>query len=220
MVITLALLGCRSEPARQPAHAQPAAQVTASSALERLKAGNQRYVAGKLHHPHQDPQRRAQLATGQQPIATILGCSDSRTAPEILFDQGLGDLFVVRVAGNVVNEQGLGSIEYGVEHLGTHLVIVLAHEHCGAVKATQETMAAKAEAPGHIGSLVEAIKPALEATAGQDLEAAAKMNARLVARAVRSSPPVLKAQAQAGEITVVPAYYNMDTGEVIFLNDN
>jgi carbonic anhydrase len=219
LVAAIALLGCRSETARQSSHLEPAAPAAEAAPLERLRAGNGRYVAGKLQHPRQDPKRRAQLTTGQQPFAAILGCSDSRTSPEVLFDQGLGDLFVVRVAGNVLNDEGLGSIEYAVEHLGTRLIVVLGHQHCGAVKAAQETVAAKAEAPGHIESLVAAIKPAVEATSGEDLEAAVRMNVRLVARALRSSPPLIKAKAEAGEIAVVGAYYDMDTGEVAFFED-
>ncbi len=104
--------------AKEPEHADAAAKVSPADALARLKAGNQRFVAGKLQHPHQDSKRRAELAKGQQPFAIVLGCADSRTSPEVLFDQGLGDLFVVRVAGNVLDDHALASIEYAVEHLG------------------------------------------------------------------------------------------------------
>ena len=135
-------------------------------ALQRLKTGNQRFVASKLQHPHQSAERRTELATSQHPFAIVLGCADSRTAPEVVFDQGLGDIFVIRVAGNVLNDETLGSIEYGVEHLGAQLIVVLGHERCGAVKAARELIAAKAEAPGHIQSLIKAIQPAVETTAG------------------------------------------------------
>jgi carbonic anhydrase len=198
---------------------EPTARAAQAAAVGRLKSGNQRYAAGKLEHPHQDPRRRVELATSQHPFATILGCGDSRTSPEVVFDQGLGDLFVVRVAGNMLNDEILGSIEYAVEHLGTRLVVVLGHQRCGAVKAAKETLDAKVQAPGHMESLVAAIKPALEATGGEDLEAAAKMNARMVARALRASTPLLKEKVDAREIAVVAAYYSLDTGEVTFLED-
>src|SRR6059036_1627413 len=114
--------------------------------------------------------RREELAKSQHPFAVVLGCSDSRVPPEIVFDQGLGDLFVLRVAGNVINDESLGSIEYAVDHLAVRLIVVLGHQRCGAVKAEKDTIAAKGEAPGHIQSLVTAIKPAVEATVNRDLD--------------------------------------------------
>ena len=127
--------------AKEPEHAD-APKVSPADALARLKAGNQRFVAGKLQHPHQDSKRRAELAKGQQPFAIVLGCADSRTSPEVLFDQGLGDLFVVRVAGNVLDDHALASIEYAVEHLGAQLIVVLGHQRCGAVQAAKDTVRA------------------------------------------------------------------------------
>src|SRR5438046_3516734 len=109
----------------------------------------------------QAAKRRAELTKSQHPFATIVSCSDSRVPPEIVFDEGLGDLFVVRVAGNVINDESLGSIEYSVDHLGVRLVLVLGHQSCGAVKAARETVGAKGKAPGHIESLVTAIRPAV-----------------------------------------------------------
>ena len=129
--------------AQHPADSAPT--VSGPEALARLKAGNQRFVASKLQHPRQDGKRRGELATSQHPFAIVLGCADSRTSPEVVFDQGLGDLFVLRVAGNVLNDETLGSIEYAVAHLGTPLILVLGHERCGAVKAAKETIAAKGE---------------------------------------------------------------------------
>jgi carbonic anhydrase len=159
-------LGSGSQFARaaDPAHPdQPS--VAPTEAISKLKEGNGRYASGSLQHPGQTTERRTELAKTQHPFATIISCSDSRVPPEIVFDQGLGDLFIVRVAGNVINDEGLGSIEYSVDHLGTRLILVLGHQSCGAVKAARETIAAKGKAPGHIQSLVTAIKPAVEATA-------------------------------------------------------
>jgi carbonic anhydrase len=199
-----------------PTHTEQPAKVAPAEALARLKAGNQRFIAGKLQHPHQNPKRRAELVTGQRPFAIVLGCADSRTSPEVLFDQGLGDLFVVRVAGNILDDHVLGSIEYAVEHLGAQLIVVLGHQHCGAVQAAKETLDSKAEAPAHINSLVTAIQPAVEATRGADVEATIKANVENVVQSLRSSEPVLKKEVEAGAITVLGAYYDLDTGAVAF----
>ncbi len=170
-------------------------------------------------HPGQTTERRTELAKTQHPFATIVSCSDSRVPPEIVFDQGLGDLFVVRVAGNVIDDHGLGSIEYSVDHLGVRLIVVLGHQSCGAVQAARETIAAKSKAPGHIQSLVTAIQPAVEATAKGDLEATIKANVKDVVQALRSSTPILKAKVDSGDLRVVGAYYSLDTGAVTFLDE-
>jgi carbonic anhydrase len=139
--------------------------------------------------------------------------------PEIVFDQGLGDLFVVRVAGNVIDDHGLGSIEYAVDHLGARLIVVLGHQSCGAVKAAKETIAAKGKAPGHIQSLVTAIKPVVEATAKDDLETTVKANVKHVVQALRSSAPILKAKVDSGDVQVIGGYYSLDTGAVSLLDE-
>jgi carbonic anhydrase len=149
----------------------------------------------------------------------VLACADSRTSPEVVFDQGLGDLFVLRVAGNVLNDETIGSIEYAVDHLGTQLIVVLGHERCGAVQAARDTIAAKTEAPGHIQSLVKAIQPAVEATIGADAETTAKANEMNVAQALRDSAPILKEKVAAGSLAVVAAHYDLDTGAVEFHKD-
>jgi len=201
-----------------PAHSdQPA--VAPTEAISKLKEGNGRYTGGNLQHPGQTAERRTELANTQHPFATIVSCSDSRVPPEIVFDQGLGDLFIVRVAGNVINDEGLGSIEYSVDHLGTRLILVLGHQSCGAVKAARETIAAKGNAPGHIESLVTAIKPAVEATAKEDLDATIKANVKHVVQALRSSTPILKAEVDSGKIQVIGGYYSLDTGAVTFLDE-
>src|SRR6184192_4097820 len=201
-----------------PAHSdQPA--VAPTEAISKLKEGNGRYAGGNLQHPGQTTERRAELANTQHPFAIIVSCSDSRVPPEIVFDQGLGDLFVVRVAGNVIDDQSLGSIEYAVDHLAVRLIVVLGHQRCGAVKAAKDTIAANGKAPGHIQSLVTAIEPAVEATVKDDLEVTVKANVKNVVQALRSSTPVLKAKIDAGELKVVGAYYSLDTGTVAFMDE-
>ncbi len=218
LVASLMLCGIPAT-AEEPKRATQPPQVAIAEALARLEVGNRRYMAGKLIHPRQDAKRRAETANEQRPFAIVLGCADSRTSPEVLFDQGLGDLFVVQVAGHVLSDPILGSIEYAVEHLGARAVVVLGHERCGAVKATKESLAAKAEAPPHINSLVSAIRPAVEAAPGADLEAMTHANIQYVVQGLRSSAPTLKRKADALEIAVVGAYYDLDTGKVAFLED-
>jgi carbonic anhydrase len=123
------------------------------------------------------------------------------------------------VAGNVINDEGLGSIEYAVDHLGSRLIAVLGHQSCGAVKAARETIAAKGKAPGHIQSLVTAIKPAVEATATGDLETTVKANVKNVVERLRSSTPVLKAKVDSGQVRVIGGYYSLDTGVVTFFDE-
>ena len=217
VVFTL-LMGNHLGRAADPAHPdQPS--VAPAEAISKLKEGNGRYTSGNPQHPGQTAERRTELAKTQHPFATIISCSDSRVPPEIVFDQGLGDLFIVRVAGNVINDEGLGSVEYSVDHLGTRLILVLGHQRCGAVDAAKQTIAAKGKAPGHIQSLVTAIKPAVEATAKDDLETTIKANVKNVVQALRSSTPILKAEVDSGKIQVVGGYYSLDTGAVTFLDE-
>jgi carbonic anhydrase len=204
--------------AADPAHPEQPT-VAPAEAVSKLKEGNGRYTTGKLQHPGQTTERRAELAKDQHPFAVILSCSDSRVPPEIVFDQGLGDLFVVRVAGNVIDDHGLGSIEYAVDHLGARLIVVLGHQGCGAVKAAKETIAAKSKAPGHIQSLVTAIRPVVEATAKDDLDTTVKANVKHVVQALRSSTPILKAKVDSGEVQVIGGYYSLDTGAVSLLDE-
>src|SRR6266436_2479982 len=204
--------------AADPSHPERPS-VAPAEAISKLKEGNGRYTGGNLQHPGQTTERRTELAKTQHPFAAIVSCSDSRVPPEIVFDQGLGDLFVVRVAGNVINDEGLGSVEYTVDHLGTRLILVLGHQSCGAVKAARETIAAKGKAPGHIESLVMAIKPAVEATAKDDLDTTIKANVKHVVQALRSSTPILKGKVDSGDVQVIGGYYSLDTGSVTFLDE-
>jgi carbonic anhydrase len=135
--------------AADPAHPEQPA-IAPAEAISKLKEGNGRYVSGNLQHPGQTTERRTELSKSQHPFAVIASCSDSRVPPEIVFDQGLGDLFIFRVAGNVIDDHGLGSIEYAVDHLNVRLILVLGHQRCGAVQAAKETIAAKGKAPGEV----------------------------------------------------------------------
>ena len=137
--------------------------------------------------------------------------------PEIVFDEGLGDLFGVRVAGNVLNDEGLGSIEYAVDILGAKLIVVLGHQSCGAVDAAMKTVAAKGTAPGHIQSLVTAIKPVVDSMPKGDLDTMIKANVKHVADGLRLSTLILRAKVDAGDVQVIGGYYTLDTGAVTFL---
>lgn len=187
-----------------------------NQALQLLIEGNKRFAAMNATHPNQGKERRDEVKGGQKPFAVIVGCSDSRIPPEILFDQGIGDVFVIRLAGNIVDDTALGSVEYAVDHLGTRLVVVLGHAKCGAVTAATQG----GEAHGHIGSIVQLIIPAVEqarAKSGDLIDNSIKENARLVAATISSSKPILSKMVEDGKIAVVPAYYDIDTGMVELL---
>lgn len=185
----------------------------ADQALKELTEGNKRYASLKQKHPNQGLRRRAEVSKGQKPFAVIVGCSDSRIPPEILFDQGLGDIFVIRVAGNIVDDVALGSIEYAVDHLNTKLVVILGHSKCGAVTATVQGGGAH----GHIAGIVKAIAPAVKKAKGKkgDLtDNAIRANVELVTKQVKASTPIISKMVRAGKVKVVGAYYDIDTGLV------
>jgi len=194
-------------------------KVTPDSALAELKDGNAHHVTHRYKHPHETAERLRQLAAGQHPHAEILSCADSRVPPEVIFDQGLGDLFVVRVAGNVVSDVELGSLEYGAEHLHVPLLIVLGHQRCGAVTAVVEG----GEADGHIGVLTALLRPAVEKTRGlpgDSIDNAVRANVEMVVKQLRTSPPVLEKLVSNGELKVVGAIYSLETGQVTWLPDS
>jgi carbonic anhydrase len=199
-------------------HGAPA--LSPAEALKRLMAGNARFAQDKSIHPDLDLKHRASLAGGQHPFAVILACADSRVGPELIFDQGLGDLFVIRVAGNVVDDAVLASVEYAVIHLGSPLVMVLGHERCGAVTATVEALAGKGSAEDKetkIGSLADLIAPAVRAVpagAPDKLDAAIVLNAERAARAIVTGSPPLRARVQSGALRVMSARYDLDEGTV------
>jgi carbonic anhydrase len=184
--------------------------------LRRLLAGNQRFVAGNATHPNQSPVRRQEVVAEQQPVAAILGCADSRVPPEIIFDQGLGDLFTVRVAGNGVNAATLGSLEYAVDQLGVRLIVVLGHSSCGAVRAALSGHAGA----GQISTLVASIQLAVQLSSGQPGDAvdrAVRANAAMVARQLRSAAPVLAPLVSGGRLRIAAAYYDLAGGVVELL---
>jgi carbonic anhydrase len=185
--------------------------------LQQLIAGNERYAAGHPLHPNQSPDRRTEVAGGQHPIAIIVSCSDSRVPPEIVFDQGLGDVFVVRTAGEVVDDQAVGSIEYAVEHLHARLIVVLGHDQCGAVKAAVDG----GDAPGHISSVVNAIEPAVEKARhepGDLLDNAINENVLLVTSQLKTSKPILSHEVDTAGLQVVGARYSLESGTVQWLS--
>lgn len=197
----------------EAANASETSNITPDAALQKLMDGNQRYIQQKRTFPDQGRSRILELAKGQHPFAIVLGCSDSRVAPEILFDQGLGDLFEIRVAGNVLDNVVLGSIEYAAAELGVPLLVVLGHERCGAVKAALDGK----PVPGHIGSLVAAIKPAVYATKGQLGDAwdnAVRANVKMSVNKLKALSPILAKAVKAGTLKVVGARYDIDSGEV------
>ena len=185
----------------------------------RLSEGNQRYVDGITNLKDFSQQTREDLAEqGQKPFATIVCCSDSRVPPELIFDQGLGDLFVIRVAGNVVDSVALGSIEYGVEHLGTSLIVVLGHDHCGAVKATVDG----GEVSENISSITELIRPAYERAKNKGIEGdiytkCEDENILNTINAIKSSPVVAHLIEEKG-MEIIGAKYHLERGVVTFLN--
>lgn len=188
-----------------------------NAAWKRLLDGNARFVSGQSAHPNQDGKRRTEVAAGQKPFAIVIGCADSRTSPEILFDQGLGDLFVVRLAGNIVDDAALGSVEFAVAALGAKLIVVLGHEKCGAVKATVGVVNGDAAPANHIASIVEAIKPAAQAAkgrAGDAVENAVNENVHAVVEKLKVAAPVLGPLVKSGELQVVGARYDLDDGKV------
>ena len=192
-------------------------KLSADQTLQMLMEGNKRYVAAKSLRPNQSAQRRGEVAKDQNPFAVILGCSDSRVPPEIIFDQGLGDLFVIRLAGNVADNLALGSIEYAVDHLGAPLVMVLGHSRCGAVSAAVQVVEKGAQTPGHIASLVEVIWPAVNKMRGRPgdlLDNAITANVALVVERLKATPPTLSEFVQKGKLRIVGARYDLDTGAV------
>ncbi|HVX65920.1 MAG TPA: carbonic anhydrase, partial [Bryobacteraceae bacterium] len=181
-----------------------------------LIAGNGRFVAGRARHPNESAARLAEVAKAQHPLAAVLACSDSRVPPELVFDQGVGDLFVVRVAGNTADDVAIGSLEYAVEHLGAKVVMVLGHKRCGAVSAA----VAGGAAPGHIRALVDALQPAIHGAkgkAGDPVDNAVHLNVAQVTGKLRSSEPILSESVHAGHVKVVGAYYDLDSGKITLL---
>jgi carbonic anhydrase len=202
--------------------------IPAQEALERLKEGNRRFVAGEsVHEADAHEARRAQLVDGQQPFAAILGCSDSRVPAELVFDQGLGDLFVIRVAGNIVAPSLVGSVEFAAEQFGTQLVVVMGHTRCGAVAATIDDMLHPSDAHSrNLRAIVERVRPSVEPLMETDLRndhdallhAAVRANVRVSTDHLRHGSDILEQRIQNGELLVVGAEYSLETGVVDFFD--
>lgn len=191
--------------------------ITAEEALKQLQQGNERFIQLKLKHPDADKKRRKDMLKGQHPFAVILSCSDSRVPPELIFDQGLGDIFEIRNAGNVLDEHVIGSIEYAVMHCGVKLILIMGHQDCGAIAAT---LSGKSETK-YIKSLEDSIQPAVEECKEKGLE----INSDNVVKAhvmqdieeLLSQDSDLVKYMKENNVKIVPAYYHLDTGKVDFL---
>ena len=202
--------------------------ITALEALTRLREGNRRFVAGEpsrtilVSHAH-----RAELAQGQAPFAIVLGCSDSRVPAEMIFDQGLGDLFVIRVAGNIVSPSQIGSVEFAAERFGTRLVVVLGHSQCGAVLATlEELQRPTASQSRNLRSIVDRVRPAVEGLLGTELRRdpdtlvrhAVRANVGVAVSHLRHGSAILEHLTEHEGLVVVGAVYSLDTGQVEFFD--
>jgi carbonic anhydrase len=202
--------------------------ISAREALELLREGNRRFVSGtKISDILTSQTRRSELAAGQEPFAIILGCSDSRVPAEIVFDQGLGDLFVIRVAGNIVAASQIGSVEFAAERFGTRLVVVLGHSQCGAVRATLEELQQPTDNQSrNLRSIVDRVRPSVEALLSTELrddpEAlvrhAVRANVRVSASHLRHGSEVLEQLIQGDGLLVVGAEYSLETGAVEFFD--
>ena len=202
--------------------------LTAQEALMRLQEGNKRFVEGKSTYNSNDARRRNELVDGQTPFAIILGCSDSRVPAEIVFDQGLGNLFVIRIAGNIVAPSQIGSIEFAVETFQTPLVVVLGHTRCGAVAATlNQIRQPQSSRSQHLRSIVERIRPAVEPlseirtdlTHEQLLERAIRSNIRMSVNQLQHGSSFLEEIHDSGSLWIVGAEYSLESGEVDFFEN-
>lgn len=213
----------RQGPSAPAAHAAPAhgaaaePRVSAQDALDRLQAGNQRFANNRAEHSDCSPLRRSEVAKGQHPFAIVLTCADSRVPPEILFDCGLGDIFVIRVAGNTADDAAIGSMEYAVEHLHVPLIVVLGHERCGAVQAAVQAAEKHETAPGHLGAILNPIEPAVTAVkglGGDAVENAVCENVMRVVHQLRTSKPILAEAVHERKVSIIGARYDLDSGLV------
>lgn len=220
--LSVSRLGAAELPAGRAG--QGIARVGAEEALRELLAGNERFVNGRTISPRRSPADFRGLAEGQYPFAAIVGCADSRVAPEILFDVGKGDIFVVRVAGNVVGGAGpivKGSIEYAVAELNVPLIMVLGHSNCGAVKAAIKHIDAKDSLPGAINGLVELIKPAVaqsRSEPGDPLDNAIRKNVLLGVERLKGLEPIIAPKVKESQVRVAGGIYDLQTGKVTILD--
>lgn len=199
-----------------PAQAVEDNNISPDQALKMLMEGNKRFATKKPQNINRGFERLSAVAKSQKPFAAILGCADSRVPSEIIFDRGFGDLFICRVAGNVATSEEIGSLEFGTLVLGAKVILVMGHKRCGAVEATLKG----ASVPGQIGSLLDAIKPAIgrsEGKPGDRLENATKANVLVQAEKLKASP-VISQLIQEGKLKIVGSYYDLETGEVTLVS--
>jgi len=184
-----------------------------NEALERLKTGNANFVSDRLDGKLQNSSRREDLVGGQAPYAIVLSCADSRVVPELAFDTGLGEVFVIRVAGNVANASSIASIEYAVAHLGVNLIVVMGHESCGAVTAAVQG----GDNGPNLNHLLDYIQPACKACEGQPVNDVVKKNAELTAQALVDNSKIIADAMAARSMKILPAYYNLGSGAIDFM---
>ena len=221
-VVVLMATGCATTTQVSPMTKAQQSATTPAQALEKLQAGNARFVAGKMearNWPHQ----RAATATGQYPFAVVLSCIDSRVSSEIIFDQGFGDIFNARVAGNVLDDEVLGSLEFACKVAGAKLIAVVGHSHCGAVKG-----ACSGAQLGHLTGLLDKIQPSVTevkqklptvaVTDGKFIEAVAEMNVQHVLQQIRQQSPVLRELIDSRQVDLIGGIYDLDSGKVQFFN--
>lgn len=188
--------------------------MTKKEIIERLKTGNENFVNNKLDYKNQDGERRSSLTGGQQPFAIVLSCADSRVVPELAFDTGLGELFVVRVAGNIANTSSIASMEYAVAHLGTPIIVVLGHESCGAVTAAVQG----GDNGYNLNHLLAHIGPAIHGSAeNATVDEVIRKNALLTVNELMNRSVIIADAVNSGKLEIVPAYYHLDSGKVEFL---
>jgi len=182
--------------------------------IKQLKVGNLNFVDNNLSNKNQDSVRRLKTLDGQNPFAVILTCSDSRVVPELIFDAGIGDLFVVRVAGNIANSVSIASIEYAIAHLKVELIVVLGHQNCGAV-----TAAAKGDSDSeHLSHLLKFIKPAISEADSEKIDEIAKINAQTTADKLNNDSKIIANAVNAGNLKIMSAFYNLESGKVNFFD--
>jgi len=196
-----------------------ATPLNADQAWRKLVAGNDRFVAGKQKHPHESLAWRESLVAGQNPFAVVLSCADSRVSPELVFDEGLGDLFVIRAAGEVLDTAVVGSIEYAIEHLGVPLIVIVGHQSCGAVGAAIELVQHNAEFTGDIATLVRTIEPAVRATPANNnadafFDACVAEQARRAAKYLQERSNIISNAVAHHGVKVFSATYELETGKV------
>jgi carbonic anhydrase len=202
--------------------AGPKTAMTPDQALAALKEGNDKFITDAPYRSVNDRNRRLEIARGQTPFAVLVSCSDSRVPPELLFGRGLGELFIVRNAGNTVDTTALGSIQYGVAELGVPLVVVLGHEKCGAVDAAVKVVKENATFPGAIGQMIEPIIPAVIRAQGQPgdlLDNAVRENVRRTVVRLRTSETLFAEPLRSGKLKIVGARYDLDDGDVDFFEE-